>query len=190
MDSIDIRYMTDTKSNQYYPITHVEAVEGLDSEGNFEALQDIINDVDSMGDNYSNIQTDLTRLENMIKAIQVPTVTDTGWVNMILKPGITSFSSSETPQARLMSMNGIYFLSLRGAVKGATGKGVVVSIPYSMSFAIKKSIPFSQNTSFISNLANFISLRIETNGDINLKGSTQNPIADSHWIPMDITVML
>ena len=85
MDSIDIRYMTDTKSNQYYPITHVEAVEGLDSEGNFEALQDIINDVDSMRDNYSNIQTDLTRLENMIKAIQVPTVTDTGWVNMILK---------------------------------------------------------------------------------------------------------
>ncbi|WP_436860513.1 hypothetical protein [Staphylococcus caeli] len=183
-----IIFMKDDNDVNFYPLVHIEGIQGWP-----ENLSDL--DIDSLKDEISSVSSGIAGIQSQINILQtaissIPNITDTGWVDIQLKTGITAFTASETPQARLLSVNGVYFLSLRGAVKGATGRGTIASIPSSISSEIKNSIPFAQNTTFINNLANFIRLRIKTNGDIDLEGSTQNPILNSHWLPIDITIML
>lgn len=192
MSEINIRYVTDEKDVIYYPVTHMDAVEGLDLSEMEDlteiktSLENVTNQSNDSSDNIVVLKNQISTLENTISSM----VSDTGWVNIELKSGITPNTSGDTPQARLMSINNIYILSIKGTVKGATGNMVLGNIPSSMIFPIKKPVSFAQATTLVSNTANFASFKIRTNGEIYLEGSTINPISNTHWFSIDTTVML
>lgn len=185
-EEIDVRFLEDREGNKFYPIANAKYVEGLPDE---------IEDITVIKDEVSGTKKHIDDIESQIKNLQsvvenMPTVTDTDWQNITLNSGITEYSTKETPKARLVSVNGVSFLSLKGAVKGLKGLTTIGTLPTSIVDYIIEDKPFVQNTSKTNSTTNFARWRIQTNGDIVLEGATQSTIENTHWFPIGTTVTL
>lgn len=179
MAVIDARPLIDKEGNQFYPVTDVSCVNGLPD--NIEELNstDVIEDLSSVKIQIANLQS---TIEN--------TVHVTDWQNIVLNNGITAYSTNETPKARLISVSGVSFLSLKGAVKGLTATGTIGHLPESLNVVLSESRPFVQNSSVISNTPNFARWRVQTTGNLDLERATQSTISASNWFPIDTTITI
>lgn len=189
MAEVNARFLLDAKGETYYPFTHVSCVEGMPEEINEF-------DIDNVKEDVSNVQIDINSIQSQLRSLQnevenMPIATDTGWQNITLINDAISYGSSSTPQARLFSINGVYFLSLKGAVKGLTTNNIEIGrIPSSMIFPIKESKPFSQTMSVVNGVAQFTRMRLLTDGTVKVENATVDKVTESYWFPIDITIML
>lgn len=179
--------MQDPKTGEnVYVVSHVDYVDGIPDDFSDYDLGDIQDNVSTINDNLGSVQSQINNLQSQINGL----VTDTGWQNIKLNSGITAYSSSETPKARLISVNGVSFLSLKGAVKGLTATGTIGTLPTNITAYVTDAKPFVQNTSKISGTTNYARWRVQTNGNVDLEGATQSTIDSAHWFPIGTTLML
>src|SRR5699024_2360680 len=190
MAEVNARQLLDSKGEVYFPFTHVTCVEGIP-----EDIADF--DVGTVKDDVSNVQTDVSSLQSQIRSLQsaianIPTVTDTGWINIPLSSGIEAYSSTQVPQARLVSVNGINFLTIRGSVKGVTARQDVTVGALSNTFSSKITSALSviQNTSVVSGEPNYSRIRINTNGTIVIERTSIASPTSGQWYPIDCTFMI
>jgi len=98
MAEINHRYLKDNDGDTFYPITHIDAVQGLDQEGTDNALTDIdvkINQMNTLIDNANKTIAEQKKvIEENDKAIKTldlamkDTVGDTGWVDISVPPNM------------------------------------------------------------------------------------------------------
>lgn len=173
--NINVRRMQDRNGIEYYPITHVESVEGLDSDGNFSAISDL--------------QVTVEDLQEVVNSI--PTFGSTGWMDIQLLNGTTSFDSATTPQVQLMTIGDVRFMSVRGSFKGLTSDNQTIGqIPSGLRWAITKNVYFSQAMSTDAGVAQFAAMKLNTNGVISIEESTRSTITTGTWLTCDWTFML
>ena len=187
MAEINARQLLDANGEVYFPFTHATCVEGIPDD-----ITDF--DVGTVKEDVSNVQTDVSTLQSQISSLQsavanMPTVSDTGWITITLKDGVIEYSSTWTPKARLLTINGISFLSIRGAVKGVSSNGTIATLPTNIASMISDIRQFVQAMSVTSGTPNFNRWRIQTNGNIDLEYSTTN-ITTTQWVSIDTTLML
>lgn len=184
-----IIFMKDDNDVNFYPLVHIEGIQGWP-----DNLSDL--DLDSLKDEVSGVSSEMVGIQSQIKALQtaiasMPAVSDTGWQNITFLNNTIAYDTSSTPKARLFSVNGVYFLSLKGAFKGLTSNNVEIGkIPTSMTFAIKENKSFAQNMSVANSLAQFTRMKLDTNGTIKIERATADTITNTMWFPIDITIML
>lgn len=174
-NQINVRGMLDSRGIPYYPRTHVSAVEGLTENGEFEAINDI--------------QVTLADLQAVVN--QIPKFGSTGWMNISLLNGTSSFDSATTPQVQLMTIGDVRFMSVRGSFKGLTSDNQTIGqIPSSIRWAITKNVYFSQAMSSEGGKAMFAAMKLDTNGVISIEESTKDTITTGTWLTCDWTFML
>lgn len=193
MTEINIRYVTDKKDNEYYPITHMDAIEGFDI-SQFEDMADMKEDLESIWDQSNDTSGQLSSLQSKVSSIESSIsnmIRDTGWMNVQFLNNTTAHSSSEAPQARLVSFNGVNFISLKGAFKGLTSNNMDIGkIPNEISSVLKKSIPFAQNMSVSEGTAHFTRMRLSSDGIIKIERATLSAVTEAQWFPIDTTIMI
>ena len=196
MAEVNIRYVTDERDNIYYPITHMDAIEGFDMSA-FEDITEIRDVADTALGEVSNVSDEISSLRSSIYSLQnavsnIPSVYDTGWQNISLASGVESYNSGNTPQARMMVINEVAYLSLRGAVKGVTtSSGTTVgTIPSSMTSKINSSLYYVQNTTTVSSKLNYTRMMLSTSGVLTIQGSTIESPTATQWYPIHQTFML
>lgn len=177
----DVRFLKDEEGNIYYPVAHRDYIEDLVIPDNLENLDEIENDVSKSKLDISNLQSTISDL-----------VKDTGWVNINLKSPVIAYSSAESPQARMLTFNGVHILTIRGAVKGVTNRinTLCGTLNSDFSSKIAKPLPFVQNASVSGDEPNFTRMRIEMNGDIEIERITNAAPTESNWFPLDCTFIL
>ena len=193
MTDINIRYVTDNKDNAYYPITHIDAVEGFDLL-EFEDMSNIKEEISNVSNQSSNTSAQVTNLQNQLNTL-ISTVNglvqDSGWQDIELLNGAIPYASNSVPKARLVSVNGVFFLSLKGAIKGITETNIdIAKIPLSMSALVKETKPFAQTMSVSGGIAQFTRMSLKTDGVIKIDGATLSTVTDGLWFPIDVTIML
>lgn len=172
---INVRRMLDSRGIEYYPYTHISAVEGIDTDGNFDAIGDL--------------QVTVDDLQNVIN--QIPTFGSTGWLNISLLNGVTSFDLQTTPQVQLMTIGDVRFMSVRGSFKGLTSDTQTIGqIPTDLRWAITKNVYFSQSMSTEDGKAQFAAMKLDVNGVISIEESTRTAITTGTWLTCDWTFML
>lgn len=144
-------------------------------------------DDDSLSE--EEINTLITNTKKELEKTIDNTFTDTGWVNLTLINGAVTYGSNTIPKIRMFSTNGIKIIGLKGAVKGVEGKGSIGMAPKAIADAIGETRSFVQNTS-IDNGANFNRFSLTGNGEVRLDYSTLTTIKDTHWMPIDVTIMI
>ena len=193
MPEINIRYVTDDKDNAYYPITHMDAVEGLDLL-EFEDMSNIKEEISNVSNQSSNTSAQVTNLQNQLNTL-ISTVSglvqDSGWQDIELLNGAIPYASNSVPKARLVSVNGVFFLSLKGAIKGITETNIdIAKIPLSMSALVKETKPFAQTMSVSGGIAQFTRMSLKTDGVLKIDRTTLSTVTEGFWFPIDVTIML
>lgn len=179
-------FMQDPKTGEnVYVVSHVDYVDGMPDDFSDYDLGDIQDNVSTINDNLGSVQSQINNLQSQISNM----VKDTGWQNITLNSGITSYSTSWTPQYRLITINGVSFLSLKGAVKGLTGATTIGTLPSNVVNKITDIRQFVESMSVTSSTPNFNRWRIQTNGNIDLEYSTTT-ISNTQWLSIDTTIML
>ncbi|PTI80593.1 hypothetical protein BU064_00055 [Staphylococcus succinus] len=144
-------------------------------------------DDDSLSE--EEINTLVTNTKKELEKTIDNTFSDTGWVDLTLINGAVTYGSNTIPKIRMFSMNGMKIIGLKGAVKGVEGKGSIGMAPKSIADAIGETRSFVQNTT-IDNGTNFNRFSLTSNGEVRLDSSTLTTIKDTHWLPIDITIMI
>jgi hypothetical protein len=181
---INARQLLDEKGEVYFPFTDISCVSGIPDD-----IADL--DLDSVldvQDNVSSLQSQLNNLQSAINNM----VYDTGFINIPLASGIDAYSSTQTPQVRLVSVNGVNFLTLRGVVKGVTTRQDITIGTLSSTFSskINTALSYVQNTSVVSNEPNYSRIKINTNGTIVIERTTIASPTSGQWYPLDCTFMI
>lgn len=193
MPEINIRYVTDDKDNAYYPITHMDAVEGLDLL-EFEDMSNIKEEISNVSNQSSNTSAQVTNLQNQLNTLTSTVnglVQDSGWQDIELLNGAIPYASNSVPKARLVSVNGVFFLSLKGAIKGITETNIdIAKIPLSMSALVKETKPFAQTMSVSGGIAQFTRMSLKTDGVLKIDRTTLSTVTEGFWFPIDVTIML
>lgn len=172
---INARQLLDKDGVLYYPYTDVSCVSGI---------PDNIAEFDSV-----SIANDVQQLQDIIAAI--PTFGSTGWMNISLLNGTSSFDSETTPQVQLMTIGDVRFMSVRGSFKGLTSDNQAIGqIPSALRWAITKNVYFSQAISTEDNKAQFATMKLDVNGVISIEESTRSTITTGTWLTCDWTFML
>lgn len=170
---IDGRELKDKNGNVFYPYTDISFVSGIPD--------DIAN--------ISNVQNDVQNIQDIIN--QIPTFGSTGWLNISLLNGVTSFDSQTTPQVQLMTIGDVRFMSVRGSFKGLTSETQTIGqIPSALRWAITKNVYFSQSMSTENGKAQFAAMKLDINGNISIEESTRSAITSTTWLTCDWTFML
>lgn len=181
---VNARQLLDEKGEVYFPFTDVSCVSGI---------PDDIADLDL--DNVLNVQDDVNSLQSQIRNLQNSInnlVYDTGFINIPLASGVNAYSSTQTPQVRLVSVNGVNFLTLRGAVSGVTNRQdtTIGTLSSTFSSKINTSLSYVQNNSVVSGEPNYSRMRINTNGTIVIERTSIASPTSSQWFPIDCTFMI
>lgn len=138
----------------------------------------------------SLVNSETTKVRNELNQTIKNNYDDTGWVDVTLINGTLTYGPTTIPKVRLFTINGAKFISLRGAVKGLTAKGSIGVIPKTMAENIGETRTFVQNTSLDNGTTNFNRFSLTSNGEVRLDSSTLNPIKETHWMPIDVTLLL
>lgn len=193
MTEINIRYVTDKKDNEYYPITHMDAIEGFDI-SQFEDMADMKEDLENIWDQSNDTSGQLSSLQSKVSSIESSInnmIRDTGWMNVQFLNNTTEYSLSEVPKARLVSFNGVNFISLKGAFKGLTSNNMDIGkIPNEISSVLERNISFAQNMSVSGENAHFTRMKLSSDGIIKIEGATLSTVLENQWFPVDATIMI
>ncbi len=123
-----------------------------------------------------------------------PVKSDTGWLDFTLINGVKEYSTSYTPKYRLINLDGVNILALKGAVKGITTSPITIAnLPSNISSLIVYDFPFTQNTSTKSGgIASFARWTVGASGAVELfRTSTGNTtLTDSDFFPINTTIIL
>lgn len=123
-----------------------------------------------------------------------PVKSDTGWLDFTLINGVKEYSTSYTPKYRLINLDGVNILALKGAVKGInTSPVTIANLPSNISSLIVSDFPFTQNTSTKSGgIASFARWTVGASGAVELfRTSTGNTtLTDSDFFPINTTIIL
>ncbi|MBV5191006.1 BppU family phage baseplate upper protein [Staphylococcus chromogenes] len=123
-----------------------------------------------------------------------PVKSDTGWLDFTLINGVKEYSTSYTPKYRLINIDGVNILALKGAVKGITTSPITIAnLPSNISSLIVSDFPFTQNTSTKSGgIASFARWAVGASGAVELfRTSTGNTtLTDSDFFPINTTIIL
>lgn len=172
---INARQLVDKDGVLYYPYTDISCVSGVpDDIAEFDAV---------------SVSNDIEELQNIIASI--PTFGSTGWMNISLLNGTSSFDSQTTPQVQLMTIGDVRFMSVRGSFKGLTSDNQIIGqIPSALRWAITKNVYFSQAMSTEDGKAQFAAMKLSTDGVISIEESTRSAITTRTWLTCDWTFML
>ena len=104
MVEINHRYLKDNDGDTFYPVTHIDAVQGIDQESTDNALTDMndkINQMNSMIDNANKTIAEqkkiIDRNKEIIDYFDVAIgdmVGDTGWVDISVPPTMKNFAQT------------------------------------------------------------------------------------------------
>lgn len=104
MAEINHRYLKDNDGDTFYPVTHIDAVQGIDQESTDNALTDMndkINQMNSMIDNANKTIAEqkkiIDRNKEIIDYFDVAIgdmVGDTGWVDISVPPTMKNFAQT------------------------------------------------------------------------------------------------
>lgn len=175
MAEVNARQLIDQNGEVYYPYTDISLVSGIpDDLANFDAL---------------NVATQVENMQAIIDSI--PTFGSTGWMDITLLNGTTSFDSATTPQVQLMTIGDVRFMSVRGSFKGLTSDNQTIGqIPSGLRWAITKNVYFSQAMTTESGKAQFAAMKLSTDGVISIEESTRSTVTTGTWLTCDWTFML
>ncbi|MCE5003195.1 hypothetical protein ACWEXP_00985 [Staphylococcus pseudoxylosus] len=185
-----IIFMKDDNDVNFYPLCHIEGLQGVPdglTDLNIDGIKD---DISGVSTNVNDLQIQLNSLKDLVA--NIPTVSDTGWKDITLATGIEIYSSGTVPQARLITLNNTSFLSVKGAVKGITSSsGVTIgSLNSFISSKISTNLYFVQNTSIVSGKPNFTRMSINTSGIITMQNSSIDSPTSTQWYPLHHTFIL
>ncbi|PTF90325.1 BppU family phage baseplate upper protein [Staphylococcus chromogenes] len=123
-----------------------------------------------------------------------PVKSDTGWLDFTLINGVKEYSTSYTPKYRLINLDGVNILALKGAVKGITTSPITIAnLPSNISSLVTTDTPFVQNTSTKSGgIASFARWTVGSSGAVELfRTSTGNTtITENDFFPITATFIL
>lgn len=124
----------------------------------------------------------MRNLENGTFGAWVAVKADTGWIDLPLASGITSYSAAQSPQYRRIN-NTVY---IRGAVKGIKqDKTIIGTLP--TGFRPTKVVSFVQNMSMSGGVANMVRWQVQTDGDIEMQ-YTDHSLSEytgTEWFAID-----
>lgn len=128
----------------------------------------------------------MRNLENGTFGEWVAVRVDSGWLDLPLADGISSYSSAQSPQYRKIN-NTVY---IRGAVKGIkTDKTIIATLP--VGFRPTKVVSFVQNMSMNGGVANMVRWQVQTDGDIEMQ-YTDHSLSEytgSEWFALDVNFL-
>ncbi|PTF49641.1 BppU family phage baseplate upper protein [Staphylococcus chromogenes] len=123
-----------------------------------------------------------------------PVKSDTGWLDFTLINGVKEYSTSYTPKYRLINLDGVNILALKGAVKGITTSPITIAnLPSNISSLVTTDTPFVQNTSTKSGgVASFARWTVGASGAVELfRTSTGNTtLTENDFFPITATFIL
>lgn len=123
-----------------------------------------------------------------------PVKYDTGWLDFTLINGVKEYSTSYTPKYRLINLDGVNILALKGAVKGITTSPITIAnLPTNISSLVTTDTPFVQNTSTKSGgVASFARWTVGASGAVELfRTSTGNTtLTENDFFPITATFIL
>lgn len=111
-------------------------------------------------------------------------VEDTGWLDLPLASGISSYNSSSTPQYRRIG-NQVF---LRGAFKGINSEDVNVTVAtLPEGFRPAKGYPYIQNMSVQGHMPNFVRYNVRSDGQLVMQFNSYafEDGAENNWYPID-----
>ncbi len=180
MAEINARQLLDANGEVYYPFTDVTCVNGIPDD-----IADF--DIGNLRENVISLSSQIKDVRNLVNNI----VTDTGWSNVSLLNGAIAYSSDEIPQVRMISVNDVTFVSLRGSVKGLTTFPVTIGkVPTSISNKLNYTTPFIQNTSLSNDKPTYTRIRVNADGNIIIERTSQGVSTTDHWFPINFTFMV
>ncbi|PCF86403.1 BppU family phage baseplate upper protein [Staphylococcus intermedius] len=121
------------------------------------------------------------------------TVSDTGWLPLVLINGTQSYDSNATPKYRLIQNDSVTTLVLKGAVKNITNTPIVIAtLPSNIANLITEDCPFVQNTSIKSGTASFARWTVKENGNIELFRTSEgnSSLSESDYFPVGVNIIL
>lgn len=123
-----------------------------------------------------------------------PVKSDTGWLDFTLINGVKEYGTSYTPKYRLINLDGVNILALKGAVKGITTSPITIAnLPSNISSLVTSDTPFVQNTSTKSGgIASFARWTVGASGAVELfRTSTGNTtLTETDFFPITATFIL
>ncbi|PTF70278.1 BppU family phage baseplate upper protein [Staphylococcus chromogenes] len=123
-----------------------------------------------------------------------PVKSDTGWLDFTLINGVKEYGTSYTPKYRLINLDGVNILALKGAVKGITTSPITIAnLPSNISSLVTTDTPFVQNTSTKSGgVASFARWTVGASGAVELfRTSTGNTtLTENDFFPITATFIL
>ncbi|MDU0476542.1 BppU family phage baseplate upper protein [Staphylococcus chromogenes] len=122
-----------------------------------------------------------------------PVKSDTGWLDFTLINGVKGYSTSYTPKYRLINLDGVNILALKGAVKGITTSPITIAnLPTNISSLVTTDALFAQSTSTKSGVASFARWAVDASGAIILfRTSTGNTtLTENDFFPITATFIL
>lgn len=123
-----------------------------------------------------------------------PVKSDTGWLDFTLINGVKEYGTSYTPKYRLINLDGVNILALKGAVKGITTSPITIAnLPSNISSLVTTDTPFVQNTSTKSGgVASFARWTVGASGAVELfRTSTGNTtLTENDFFPITTTLIL
>lgn len=128
----------------------------------------------------------MRNLENGTFSGWVSIRTDSGWIDLPLANGISSYSSTQSPQYRKIN-NTVY---IRGAVKGIrTDKTIIATLP--SGFRPTKVVSFVQNMSMSGGVANMVRWQVQTDGDIEMQYTNHSlsEYTGDEWFALDVNFL-
>lgn len=115
---------------------------------------------------------------------QIGTVdfSDSGWIDLALSNGVLPYTTGNRPQYRKIG-NKVY---MKGAVKNAlTAETVIGTLPEGFR-PVRIGHSYVQNTTVSNNVANFVRLVVETNGEIKIQRISEGgSFGADKWFPIN-----
>lgn len=149
-------------------------------------LDDINTKIATNTSDIKQIKTDQQKQSSKIDNF----VTETGWKDLTLNSGITSYNDSETPQYRIIKIGTSETVYLRGAVKGIKARNTIIAkIPLNKELSQKH--PFVQTCTLKYNNEKALyppsnRWSVNTNGEIELVylDITDENVSGTEWCPI------
>ncbi|MGW7796871.1 hypothetical protein [Staphylococcus xylosus] len=138
MAEINHRYLKDNDNEIYYPVTHIDAVQGIDQESTDNALTDMNDKVNQMNTLIDKANKTIEEQQQLLNAFDVALgdmVGDTGWVDISIPTNMknnavaTGFKSGIREVRAGNSLIPHYFVvrSIRLNVSNITGSSMQIA---------------------------------------------------------------
>ncbi|EGT1905268.1 hypothetical protein I2K64_003040, partial [Listeria monocytogenes] len=127
------------------------------------------------------------------KAYSDAKFSDTGWLPLALLNGAIAYDTSNTPMYRMVTVNGVSVVYLRGAVKGITvpESVVIATLPSAIYSKMASDHSYVQNTTVDSGKAQFNRLSVKAvTGEITVEQTTKTSVNTGNWVPISTTIAL